>query len=163
MERNNDMDRMKRIKSWKLFESNKKEAIDVLADVLDAIQDVYDLSLDSIDQQGELNVMCTIDNPASQTGAGEYVFSTKFNSENRPTDYTFDLNNYDAIQHAINAGGDFEILVGLTMIDEDDMEVMDIEATYLLEESMDELNRKWDGMIIKCMGPYDYQENFDYF
>lgn len=163
MERNNDMDRMKRIKSWKMFESNKKEAIDLLADVLGAVQDVYDLCLDSIDQEGNLAVMCNIDNPASQTGAGEYVFSTIFNNDNRPKDYTFDLNNYDTIQKAVDADGDFEIWVGLTMIDEDDMEVMDIEATYLLEESMDELNRKWDGMIIRCMGPYDYQENFDYF
>ena len=156
------MDRMRRIKSWKMFE-NKKEAIDLLADVLGAVQDIYDLCLDSIDQEGSLAVMCNIDNPVSQTGGSEYVFSTKFNSENKPKDYTFNLNNYDTIQNAVDAGGDFEIWVCLTMIDEDDMEVMDIEATYLLEESMDELNHKWDGMIIRCMGPYDYQENFDYF
>lgn len=145
-----------------MFE-NKNEAIDLLADVLGAVQDVYDLCLDSIDQEGNLAVMCNIDNPVSQTGGNEYVFSAKFNSENKPKDYTFNLNNYEGIQDAVDAGGDFEIWVCLTMIDEDDMEVMDIEATYLLEESMDELNRKWDGMIIRCMGPYDYQENFDYF
>ena len=145
-----------------MFE-NKKEVIDLLTDVLGAVQDVYDLCLDSIDQEGNLAVMCNIDNPISQTGGSEYVFSTKFNSEIKPKDYTFDFNNYEEIQAAVDAGGDFEIWVGLTMIDDDDMEVMDIEATYLLEESMDELNRKWDGMIIRCMGPYDYQENFDYF
>ena len=156
------MDRVRRIKSWKMFE-NKKEAIDLLADVLGAVQDIYDLCLDSIDQEGSLAVMCNIDNPVSQTGGSEYVFSTKFNSENKPKDYTFNLNNYDTIQNAVDAGSNFKIWVCLTMIDEDDMEVMDIEATYLLEESMHELNHKWDGMIIRCMGPYDYQENFDYF
>lgn len=158
------MDRMRRIKSWKTFESaNGKDAADVLGDVLGALQDVYDLCLDKIEDYGTLKVMCTIDNPASQSGGGEYIFSTSFDSERRPDKYTLDLNNYDAIQHAVDAGGEPEVSVCLTTLDEDDMEIMDIEGTYLLEESMKELNLKWEGINIRCMGPYDYQENFDYY
>ena len=158
------MDRIRRIKSWKAFESAQgKDALDVLADILAAAQDVYDLSLDSIDAEGSLKVMATVDNPASRSGSGEYIFSASFDSSSRPEDYTFNLNNLDVIQQAIDAGGEPEVGVCLTMIDEDDMEVMDIEATYLLEESLDELNKQWPGIHVKALGPYDYQENFDYF
>lgn len=164
MERNNDMDRMKRIKSWKAFESTQgKEAIDVLSDILGAIQNVYDLALDSIDNGGSLKVMVTVDNPVSQHGGSEYIFSTSFDSSTRPEDYTFDLNNYDEIQEAIDAAAEPEVICCLTMIDDDDMEVMDIEATYLLEESMDELNKLWSDIYVKTMDPYDYKSNFDYF
>lgn len=164
MERNNDMDRIRRIKSWKAFESaQSKSAADVLADILAALEDVYDLTLDSIDNGGSLKAMATVDNPASQSGGGEYIFTTSFDSSTRPSDYTFSLNNLDAIQHAIDAGGKPEVGVCLTMIDEDDMEVMDIEATYLLEESLDELNKQRPGIYVKALGPYDYHEHFDYF
>jgi|LauGreDrversion4_2_1035121.scaffolds.fasta_scaffold02231_6 ribulose bisphosphate carboxylase small subunit len=169
MEEHKDMDRLRRIKSWKTFENkHNKEAIDVLADVRSALQDVYDLCLDSIDNGGKLLVMCTIDNPTSPTGGGEYIFSTKFNSQHRPNDYTFDLNNYDEIQNAIDEGAEPEVLVGLTMLDEDEFdgemrEVFDIEATYLLYQSIDKLNIKWDDIIIKCMFPTDYEDNYNYF
>ena len=134
-----------------------------LATILAALEDVYNLTLDSIDNGGSLKAMATVDNPASQSGGGEYIFSTSFDSSTRPEDYTFNLNNLDVIQQAIDAGGEPEVSVCLSMIDEDDMEVMDIEATYLLEESLDELNRLWPGIHVKALGPYDYQENFDYF
>ena len=107
--------------------------------------------------------MATVDNPVSQHGGSEYIFSTSFDSSTRPEDYTFDLNNYDEIQESIDAEGRPEVSVCLTMIDEDDMEVMDIEATYLLEESMGELNRLWPDIYVKTMDPYDYKSNFDYF
>jgi len=158
------MDRIRRIKSWKAFESaQSKSAADVLADILAVAQDVYDLSLDNIDKEGSLKVMATVDNPASQSGGGEYIFSASFDSSSRPEDYTFSLNNLDVIQQAIDAGGEPEVGVCLSMIDEDGTELMDIEATYLLEESLDELNRLWPGLHGKALGPYDYQENFDYF
>ena len=155
---------MRIIKSWKAFESAQgKDALDVLHSILAALEDVYDLTLDSIDKGGSLKAMATVDNPASQSGGGEYIFSTSFDSSTRPADYTFSMNNLDSIQQAIDAGGEPEVGVCLSMIDEDDMEVMDIEATYLLEESLDELNRLWPGIHVKALGPYDYHENFDYF
>ena len=235
MERNNDMDRIRRIKSWKAFESAQgKDARDVLhswekyfrsslqttrseqselskaelktiksfqemfmilsadrakkqvfmkiftrlihklrdpfrvsalslATILAALEDVYNLTLESIDKGGSLKAMATVDNQASQSGGGEYIFSESFDSSTRPADYTFRLNNLDAIQQAIDAGGEPEVGVCLTMIDEDDMEVMDIEATYLLNESLDELNKQWPGIYVKALGPYDYHQNFDYF
>lgn len=158
------MDRMRRIKSWRTFESKQdKDAFDVLHSILGALEDVYDLTIESIDKGGSLKAMATVDNPASQSGGGEYLFSTSFDSSTRPADYTFDFNNLDEILQAIEAGGEPEVGVCLSMIHEDDMEVMDIEATYLLEESLDELNRLWPGIHVKTLGPYDYHENFDYF
>lgn len=156
------MDRMKRLKSWKAFESAQgKQAIDAVGEAIDALQDVYMLCIETIDKGGELCAMVTIDDVES--GGDEYIFSQRFDSQNRPEDYTPSLNNIERIQRSVDEGYDITVGVCLTMIDEDDMEVMDIEATYLLEESMDELNRIRPGIRVRTMGPYDYQENFDYF
>lgn len=159
------MDRMKRIKSWKAFESAKgRTAKDALNDVLDALDDVYMLCLDSIDRGGQLCAMCTIDN--LDNGGDDYIFSTRFDSTEKPGGYTFGSQVKEKmadIQRFIDGGAEITVGVCLTMVDEDDMEMMDIEATYLLEESMDELNLIRPGIHVKTLGPYDYQENFDYF
>ena len=149
---------MKRIKSFKLFES--KDGMDVIDYAEELMQDLWDISLSQeffdrgfgLKIQGYINHIYGGD--MARGGETEWFLDTEFNSEVTPDHYTFDLNNFDEIEEYYNMGSKPVIKIGIISIDDEEEAFLNKEATGRL---YDIIIRSWGDkeVIIEKLSEYD--------
>jgi hypothetical protein len=149
---------MKRIKSFKLFES--KDGMDVIDYAEELMQDLWDISLSQeffdrgfgLKIQGYINHIYGGD--MARGGETEWFLDTEFNSEVTPDHYTFDLNNFDEIEEYYNMGSKPVFRIGIISIDDEEEAFLNKEATGRL---YDIIISSWGDkeVIIEKLSEYD--------
>ena len=149
---------MKRIKSFKLFES--KDGMDVINYAEELMQDLWDISLSQeffdkgfgLRIQGYINHIYGGD--MNRGGETEWFLDTSFDSEVTPDNYTFDLNNFQEIEEYYNAGSKPIFKIGIISIDDNDEGYLNVEATNKLYEI---IMKSWNevDVIIEKLSHYD--------
>ena len=149
---------MKRIKSFKLFES--KDEMDVIDYAEELMQDLWDISLSQeffdrgfgLKIQGYINHIYGGD--MARGGETEWFLDTEFNSEVTPDHYTFDLNNFDEIEEYYNMGSKPVFRIGIISIDDEEEAFLNKEATGRL---YDIIISSWGDkeVIIEKLSEYD--------
>ena len=153
---------MKRIKSFKLFES--KDGMDVINYAEELMQDLWDISLSQqffdkgfgLKVQGYINHIYGGD--MARGGETEWFLDTEFNSEVTPDHYKFNLNNFDEIEEYYNAGSKPIFKIGIISIDDNEV---GFEEAFLNKEATrrlyDIIIRSWSEgeVIIEKLSEYD--------
>ena len=149
---------MKRIKSFKLFES--KDGMDVINYAEELMQDLWDISLSQeffdkgfgLRVQGYINHIYGGD--MNRGGETEWFLDTSFDSEVTPDHYTFDLNNFQEVEEYYNAGSKPIFRIGIISIDDNDDAYLNEEATNKLYEI---IMKSWNDkeVIIEKLSHYD--------
>ena len=149
---------MKRIKSFKLFES--KDGMDVINYAVELMQDLWDISLSQeffdkgfgLRVQGYINHIYGGD--MNRGGETEWFLDTSFDSEVTPDNYTFDLNNFQEIEEYYNMGSKPIFKIGIISINDNDEAYLNGEATNKLYEI---IMKSWNevDVIIEKLSHYD--------
>lgn len=149
---------MKRIKSFKLFES--KDGMDVINYAEELMQDLWDISLSQeffdkgfgLRVQGYINHIYGGD--MNRGGETEWFLDTSFDSEVTPDHYKFDLNNFQEIEEYYNSGSKPIFKIGIISIDDNDEGYLNREATNKLYEI---IMMSWNevDVIIEKLSHYD--------
>ena len=149
---------MKRIKSFKLFES--KDGMDVINYAVELMQDLWDISLSQeffdrgfgLRVQGYINHIYGGD--MNRGGETEWFLDTSFDSEVTPDNYTFDLNNFQEIEEYYNMGSKPIFKIGIISIDDNDEAYLNGEATNKIYEI---IMKSWNevDVIIEKLSHYD--------